>query len=154
MDHDPFIDIHPKPERGPASPFELTDAELVGQSIALAVQDAVSHLRSVEALSVAVTGVALNGLVQSGDPRYKQALGAISTVVNQAATNFRTITQSAERLLAADHPGLEPYDEVVTDTFTEKVLDEFGNQIDERIVPRVTKRRTTHHRPDEPGDDA
>jgi hypothetical protein len=60
----------------------------VAQSAAIAVQDAVDALRNATTTANAAAGIALAQFLESGDPRYLEALSATSTFVTKAIANF------------------------------------------------------------------
>lgn len=73
--------------------------EAVAQSAAIAVQDAADALRNATTTAHAAAGIALAQYLESGDPRYLDALDATSKFVKESIENFAATAAAAAAAL-------------------------------------------------------
>lgn len=74
--------------------------QLVALSAALAVQDATDMLRNNTMIASTASGVALGGLIATGDPRFETAIAAARKMMIDAIADFEAIGVAAARLIA------------------------------------------------------
>ena len=75
--------------------------QAVGQSTAIAVQDATTYLRNIETISAAAQGVAM-AMIAAGDDQTGQKLyEAANTIVSNGANRYKQIGQNAADVLQA-----------------------------------------------------
>ena len=79
--------------------------QLVAQSAAIAVQDAVATLRNLNSMSATAIGVSLAQYIQTGDYKFITAISNANTVAKNAAQNFGDVGQKAGDILA-NFPGM------------------------------------------------
>ena len=138
-------DPEPLPPLPPAmwdatDPYADSNIQTLQLAAALAVQDAVSHLRSMEALATAVTGASLNGVVRTPDgpeaDRYYSAMKAASGAVTEACRSFEHVARVAERLLRQQLDD----ESIVEEHETETVTAPDGTTVTKRTTRRVRRR--------------
>ena len=78
--------------------------QLVAQSAAIAVQDAVATLRNLNAMSATAIGVSLAQYIETGDYKFITAISNANCVAQNAAENFSTVGEKAGDILA-NFPG-------------------------------------------------
>ena len=75
--------------------------QMVAQACALAVQDGVDALRGHQTLATAASAAALARFMETGDPRYAEALKSAQGLMTAATDAFNRTTDAAIRTLKA-----------------------------------------------------
>ena len=69
--------------------------QCLAQTSAIALQDAVDHIRNVSTIATTAMGVAMSHYLTSGDPRYAAVIDKAQEIVAQAARNLQIVSQQA-----------------------------------------------------------
>jgi hypothetical protein len=73
---------------------------MVAQACAMAIQDAVAHLRNTETICVAVTGLAQDMMMRSGNPEpFAAVIASAQASVAAAAKNLEAVSAAASKIL-------------------------------------------------------
>lgn len=91
-------------ERGAASAttYEQSAAravQSVGQTTAIAIQDAADMLRNVSTIQVTAIGAATAAWISTGDPRFREIVQEAMHVIQTAVATYLTIGQNAFAVL-------------------------------------------------------
>ena len=71
----------------------------VAQSTAIAIQDATDNLRNLNTISATAMGVSMAQFIETGDPKYAQAIELAQKMATMAAGNFMLIGTNAADVL-------------------------------------------------------
>ncbi|MGF1714548.1 hypothetical protein [Photobacterium chitinilyticum] len=85
----------PEPEYSAAN----TAQQSIAQSTALALSDATDNLRNINTLSTTAIGVALNQLLETGDPKYYNVIEQAQKLVANGADNFGIVGEKIATVL-------------------------------------------------------
>ncbi|MEM7353348.1 MAG: RebB family R body protein [Acidobacteriota bacterium] len=71
----------------------------VAQAAVIAIQDAVDHLRQLQTLSITAISVAMAGLLETGEPRFNEAIREAEALVDRGAEQMQRIAREAEDMV-------------------------------------------------------